>query len=525
MRRATLPTAAATPAPRVALYARYSDERQSVHSIEDQFRICRTYAENQGWEVVQLFEDAAITGRITQRPGYQALLQAMREERFDIVLAEALDRISRDQEHTASFFKHIQFNGVRLFTLADGEVTPLHVGLKGTMNALYLTDLAAKTRRGLEGRVRAGRATGRAPYGYRRVTSVQRPDGELERGLREIIPEEAAIVRRIFEEYAAGSSARTIARGLNTDGIPGPQGGVWNPMTLSGRPFSGDGILRNRLYLGKVVWNRRSRVMDPISGRTKRRFNAIETRVEGETPGLRIVDDPLWAAVQARLAAASPPKDGPEGKHRFWERRGPRHLFSGKLVCGTCGAPCSANQSRRYSCNGHFRGLCDNPVQVSRPKLEAAVLAVLADQMMDPALAEAFAETFSREWKQFAAEQGRDASKLQRDLQATERKLENLLDAIADGLRSPGLQAKLTALEADRERLTLAIEEAKPEPVRLLPNLGDAYRRAVQRLRDGLAASDNPAASDAVRQLVERVVIHPTKPYKPPRIIVEGRLA
>ena len=72
------------------------------------------------------------------RPGYQALLEGARKGVFDIVVAEALDRISRDQEHIAAFFKLMTFAGVRIVTLAEGDVTELHVGLKGTMNALFL---------------------------------------------------------------------------------------------------------------------------------------------------------------------------------------------------------------------------------------------------------------------------------------------------------------------------------------------------------------------------------------------------
>jgi site-specific DNA recombinase len=527
MRRADImhPIAPPAAAPRVALYARYSSDRQSEHSIEDQLRICRAHAERQGWTVVQSFHDAAISGTTLKRPGYQALVRAMRAGELDVVLAEALDRFSRDQEHIAAFHKLVGFTRVRLVTISDGDITALHVGLKGTMNALYLSDLSAKTRRGIEGRVRAGRATGRAPYGYRRVTSVLRPDGVLERGLREVVPDHAAVIRRIFGDYADGFSPSAIARALNGEGIPGPNGGAWTSMTLSGRPFSGDGILRNRAYLGEIVWNRRMRVVDPTSGQAQRCLNAANERVTGEALALRLIDDALWARVQARLAAATPPRADLQARSRFWERRPPRHLLSGKLVCGVCGGPFSANRGGVYSCNSQFRGLCTNTTAAPRTKLEAAVLAILAERMMEPELATAFAETFTQEWNRLAGEQGRDADKLRRELQAVERKLSNLLDALAEGLRSSGLQDKITGLEAERDRLTLALQETRPIQLRLLPNLGQAYRRSVDRLRDALAAGDNPAALEAARNLIDRVVIHPGPRGTPPRITVEGQLA
>ena len=77
-----------------------------------------------------------------------------------VVVAQALDRISRDQEHVAALFKQMIFAGVRIVTLAEGEIGELHVGLKGTMNALFLRGLADKTRRGLKGRIEKGSSGG-----------------------------------------------------------------------------------------------------------------------------------------------------------------------------------------------------------------------------------------------------------------------------------------------------------------------------------------------------------------------------
>ena len=146
---------------RVAIYARYSSDNQRDASIEDQFRICREQAKREGWQVVGCYKDAAISGSsMILRPGIQMLLQDAQAGQFDMVLAEALDRISRDQADVATLFKHLQFARVPIVTLAEGEISELHVGLKGTMNALFLKDLAAKTHRGLRGRVEDGKSGG-----------------------------------------------------------------------------------------------------------------------------------------------------------------------------------------------------------------------------------------------------------------------------------------------------------------------------------------------------------------------------
>ncbi|HWT51470.1 MAG TPA: recombinase family protein [Caulobacter sp.] len=124
---------------RVALYARYSDDKQSAASIEDQFRVCQIYADRQGWTPAGRYSDAAISGStVILRPGVRSLLHDAMAGKFDVVLAEALDRLSRDQEDIAALFKRLRFAGVPIVTLSEGEISELHVGLKGTMNALFL---------------------------------------------------------------------------------------------------------------------------------------------------------------------------------------------------------------------------------------------------------------------------------------------------------------------------------------------------------------------------------------------------
>jgi site-specific DNA recombinase len=145
---------------KAVIYARYSSDLQRDASIEDQIRLCRERIKHEGWRYLHAYTDRALSGASALRPAYQGLLEDARRGQFDIVVAEALDRLSRDQEDIAGLFKRMYFAGVRLLTLSEGEISELHVGLKGTMNALFLKDLAQKVRRGLEGRVREGRSGG-----------------------------------------------------------------------------------------------------------------------------------------------------------------------------------------------------------------------------------------------------------------------------------------------------------------------------------------------------------------------------
>ena len=94
---------------KVALYARYSSDNQREASNADQVRVCRVFAEREGWLVADEFHDHAVSGATLLRPGFQALMRHALDRAFDIVLAESLDRFSRDQEDTAALFKRLTF--------------------------------------------------------------------------------------------------------------------------------------------------------------------------------------------------------------------------------------------------------------------------------------------------------------------------------------------------------------------------------------------------------------------------------
>ena len=217
-----------------------------------------------------------------------------------MVVAEVLDRLSRDQEHVASLYKQLTFAGVKIVTLAEGEISALHVGLKGSMNALFLSDLRQKVRRGLEGRVRQGRSGGGLSYGYDVVREVD-AGGEPVYGGRSLNEAEAAIVRRIFEAFAGGKSPRTIAHALNAERFPGPAGQPWTDTTIRGHALRRTGILRNELYVGRLIWNKQRYVKDPSTGRRLARINPESEWITQDVPELRIVEDGLWERVQARL--------------------------------------------------------------------------------------------------------------------------------------------------------------------------------------------------------------------------------
>jgi DNA invertase Pin-like site-specific DNA recombinase len=492
---------------RAVVYARYSSENQRDASIEDQIRTCKARIEAEGWTLMATYTDYAQSGASHLRPGYQKLLADGRGGSFDVLIAEALDRLSRDQEHIAALFKHLSFAGVKIVTLAEGEIGALHVGLKGTMNALYLTDLRQKVWRGLEGRVRQGRSGGGLCYGYDVVHEFDMR-GEPVCGGRVIDKAEAMVVRRAFEAFAAGKSPRIIARELNADHIPGPGGRPWSDTTIRGHALRRTGILHNELYIGRLVWNKQRYLKDPTTGKRLARINPANEWVIQDVPELRIVADDLWLRVQHRLALIRGSARVQKAREKkFWLNRRPTHLLTGLTHCGDCGAPLAAAGKDYLSCSAARRlGTCKNRKGIRRPVLERLILDALKHNLMHPNLVVEFIREFHAEINRQRHNAELSHGLKRRELEETRRKLDGLIEAIADGFRAPGLQGRLDELEQRKARLESEIDAAPTAAPRLHPNLAELYRKKVASLQDALAdPATQMEALEILRGLIERV--------------------
>ncbi|NQW08463.1 MAG: recombinase family protein, partial [Alphaproteobacteria bacterium] len=505
------PTSSRAVTTRAVIYARYSSDNQRDASIEDQLRLCRLRLEREGWEPAGEFFDRAISGASMVRPGLQQLLERARAGCFDVVVCEALDRLSRDQADVAQIYKQLKFDGVAIVTLSEGPVSELHVGLKGTMNALFLKDLADKTRRGLRGRVEEGCSGGGNSYGYDVVKAVD-ANGEPDRGQRTINPGQAAVIQRVFELFAVGHSPRSIAQVLNNEGVPGPSGGLWRDTTIRGHITRGTGLLNNELYVGRLVWNRQRYIKDPTSGRRVSRINDPGELIVKDVPELRIVDDALWDRVKARQAGirtSEPVKKLRES--RFWERRRAKHLLTGMVFCASCGdAFASLGQDYLGCSRARSSKSCANTQSIRRSELEGRILDALKCNLMAPGQVEVFIAEFHAEVERQRRVDVVAHTAHHKDLAAVERKLDGLYDAIADGLRTTGLKAKVEALELEKARLEKVIATAPaPTPV-LHPNLARLYAARIADLQAALQTEGlRTEALDILRGLIERVDIGP----------------
>lgn len=507
---------------RAVIYARYSSDLQTDASIEDQIRVGKDRAKRENWEVVEHYADHGISGAsLIRRPSLQKLMQDASDGKFDIVIAEALDRLSRDQEDVAGIYKRLAFAGVKIITLSEGEVNEMHIGLKGTMNALFLKDLADKTRRGQRGRVENGKSGGGLCFGYDVVKRLD-ANGELVKGERSINKEEAKVVIRIFEEYASGKSPKAIAKGLNKEGVPGPNGNTWGPSTIYGNRERGTGIINNELYIGRMVWNKLQYVKDPDTGKRVSRINPEDKWIRKDVPELQIVSNELWEKVKGCQKII-------KSQHtKFWGRQRPKRLFTGMLKCGCCGGGFTASTHDRYACfNAEQKGTCDNRLYIPRTVLEGLVLNALQKHLMEPELCKIFCDEYTRYMNELrirkSAERVGHEAELKKRMADEDRLVRMILDGVAS---THSLKDRINANSARIEELReLLVDKPIPQPL-LHPNMGNHYRREIEGL---ISLLHEPEVKDEavlkIRALVEKVVLTPVEGKEELSVDLYGDLA
>lgn len=454
--------------PRAAIYARYSSDLQNPRSIDDQVHVCRARVRDLGGVVTEVYRDPARTGTtMRDRPALKGMMTAARAGLFDVVVAEALDRISRDQEDICHIYKRLRFHDIGLLTLEDGEITAMHVGIRGLMNEAYIHNMSAKVSRGLHGAARTGRVPGRLSYGYRTANRLDER-GQVIRGLREIDPDQAEVVRRIFSLYAAGLGGGAIARILNRERIPAPGGKHWTPPGILGDPGRRTGLLHNDLYRGLLVFGVRRTVRDPDTGKPATRLTPPSRRTVQEVPHLRIVDDDLWAAVQARHHRVHTPQPAARG--------GTPRPLTPLVRCGRCGGPMRVFRTGRYSCLTRRRlHACDMKPGIAVTELECHAVSALRDWVDRHAADAGFIDAALRDRAERRALCG-DA------IRDAERRRDRLLDAVESGRASPGVRQRIDECENSLHAAHAALTALPALPDNPPPAVARELRKRLRQL-------------------------------------------
>jgi DNA invertase Pin-like site-specific DNA recombinase len=467
-------------------------------SIPTQLEDCRRMAEREGWEIAAEHQDEAYSAYHGDRgPGLAAAWSMASELAAEhgraVLVAQHSDRFSRGDglqaTHLAEWYFRARRAGVELRSVEDDSTftNPLLAVALGERNAEDSRRKAAAVKAGMRRRAERGKlAGGPRPFGYRWVGP------KLEKHL-EVVPAEAEIVRRVYEDTMSGASQMALARALMQEGVPTATGKRnWTQSSVRN-------ILVNQLYMGKV--EQTGEVFD------------------GEHDA--IVSEETWLAAKAVRDAAARAKGN--GGGRNW--KGPHLLTRGLLKCGRCGSsmiPRPPDRKRErtgyYVCEGRrYKGaeFCDQPY-LRQEEVDLAILSELSQRYLDiEQMRERLRAKLAAD-EVIAAEVLADAEREGNRAKAALTRIER--DYIEGRITADQWNRLGAKLITEAKATTAAAERAHEQVARLQQNRPDDAEEAVLRqmaeLRAGvLGRTDKPPSLDALRrtlrQLFEAIIYWP----------------
>lgn len=408
------------------IYARFSSSGQREESITGQIRDCTAWAERNGFQIVDTYEDRARTGTNDRRPAFQQMIRDAKSGSFSAVIVWKMDRFSRSRYDAAVYKAQLSKLGIRVFSamepITDGPEAIIVEGLLESLAEFYSRNLSQNVKRGNYDSALEHKTVGMRFLGYR-------PDAADH---FEIDPGTAPIVKRIFSEYTSGKSIQQICADLNADGY----------RMRTGKPFDKSAIpriLKNERYTGVYIFS------DLV-------------RDEGGMPA--IIDRETFDRAQDLLSIR---------RHSPAASRGIRYLLTGKIFCGECGSPMTGESARSssgtvysyYICNERKKGGCDLP-RVSREKIEDHVVRILSEKVNDDDFCESLADLAVRQQEADLADRG-PLDALEADLRDVESRIQNIEKAIESGIITTGLSSRLQDLEDQRSGIISAIRRAEAE--------------------------------------------------------------
>lgn len=164
-----------------------------------------------------------------------------------------------------------------------------------------------------------------------------------------------------------------------------------------------------------------------------------------------------------------------------------------------------------YGCsNARNRGTCDNLLTIRRDVLEESVLSGLRTHLLDPALMQEFAAEYHRELNRLSASRNRDRDRHEAELARVTRQVRAIIEAIKEGIRTPGMKEEMLQLESRKAELEQLLAEAPPPAPTLHPAMAEVYRRKVADLHAELNRPELRAqATQALRGLIEEIRLVP----------------
>ena len=410
------------------IYARYSSDRQTEQSIEGQLRECYAFAKANDIAVIDTYIDRAISGKTDNRPAFQKMIEDSAKRQFQAVIVYRLDRFTRNRYDSAIYKARLKKNGVKVLSAMENlNGSPESIIMESLLEGMaeyYSVELSQKITRGMRENALKGKALG----GQRVLGYKVNSDCYFE-----IDETTAPVVVDIFKLYSSGKTVKEICDILNARGVKTARGGAFNKNSLHT-------ILTNKKYIGIY----------------KTKYGEIV----GGIPA--IIDKELFEMVALRMEQNK--KAPARAKAEI------NYLLSTKLFCGKCkclmagesGTSHTGIVHRYYKCVSvkYHRG-CDKKT-IRKEWIEDFVIShimkiIFDDDLMDK-LADALLEHLNQENTTLPI--------LEKQFTEVQKNIDNMLNAIQQGIFTPSTKERLEALEREKSELSVQIikeEMSKPK--------------------------------------------------------------
>lgn len=548
-------------------YIRRSTDKQE-ESLSQQREKLKEFSSAQGWHLVEIFEDDAISGSQMDRPGLLAMMQrATTDEAVNVVIAWDRNRIARPKDPVEGMLLERQLikSGKRVVYAATGQeaersFTSDLIGLvEHHQNGDYLRKLSRDTMRGLVSRAQRGLWTGGPiPWGYDRL--ILNEDGTPNRIVRDqcdgsqvvlnakgefveqvpkgrqhkkqdhelttLIPSEPERVRavqKIFADFAAGLPTRTIRDSLNQAGFRTTRGAMFSHQSLIP-------MLENAAYIGRCEFNRRteSKWHRHTQGKSSER---VDEGIEYRPASDWVIKDDAWPAIVEREVFEQAKNRRRDSKARHRQATGKAsqtpNILTGLFHCAVCGGRLSGiryknargYETRQYVCQTHHNGQhhrCPKRYTVPAKVVEAYVVNLILSEMAKLRDDQDLHRTIEQEMARQRGGNVDAVTQLQKQLAQLDQKSAKLRDHLLsldpETAEQLGLYNQAKSLSAERS----AIEKELDKSHTRLPDLPDAatIRERASALFDHLQQVFEDGPVEQKRELtslfIKRIEADPT---------------
>ena len=408
---------------KAVIYARYSSHNQREESIEGQIRECKAFAERNELTIIDEYIDRALSGKTDNRPAFQKLISDSEKGKFDIVIMYTLDRFARNRYDSAVYKAKLKKNGVKvLYAKQEISDSPEGIILESVLEGMaeyYSENLRQGVLRGMKENALKGYANGKPPFGYKIGNDKK----------FHIEPSKAEVVRIAFERYDQGNTVPEIVDYLNAKGYKNDRNNSFSTHSIYN-------MLKNIRYTGTYKYT------DTI----------IEDAFEP------IIDKRLFARVQERF----PRNNALSAKNKAKEE----YLLTGKIFCSHCNSPMigesgtskSGKTYRYYKCAKRKKGYNCNKRSENKSRLEKLIVSTTIEKVLTDDNIKAISEKVF----DLIEKDRHDTTylkSLKSDLARINKKIDNIMAAIEQGIISSTTKQRLLELEDEKERIDYGIRK------------------------------------------------------------------